>query len=486
MQTFKSFLDQAFLIWKDSTGAARFGIGLLLLLCAGAIVGVGIWSSQPYYVDLARGLEPSQMRKVIAALESDGIKYELKGSGSIIRVDKQKLDRAQVAAGGLGIESGNSQFKETGIWEDPKSRAIKNRLNLELALERTVERYRFVDSAEIHLNIPVKEAFLRTRNAPSATVVLEIDSRAQFSDSQAMAIASTIANSVDSLVVDRVSITDTDGNKYTTDPARNSQVHQEDIRVSRDRELEDKVEKVLFPIVGLGNAMVTVTTEFSYPNRTTVTNEFDPKQKAILRELITKDTKTIGSRSTSDPAAENVIEKKESEDIDYALSETRVTEEVKTPVLMRKSVSVVVNPAEIMDENDLVPPVRIASINSLVSKAVGFLDETDEITIEYSKFVDFLPLEEPVGFTIPWDRVNQILKSLSLGLAAIVALLVGFKALKKIQPDPVTTHEAVERSGQVNQLSELVQQNPEVFSKIIESWSNLDSSSDESRQSKAA
>ncbi len=53
MQTLKSYLDQSLLVWKDSTAAARFGIILLLLICFGAIVGVGIWSAQPQYVAVA-------------------------------------------------------------------------------------------------------------------------------------------------------------------------------------------------------------------------------------------------------------------------------------------------------------------------------------------------------------------------------------------------------------------------------------------------
>ena len=81
MQTLKSFLDQSLLIWKDSTAAARFGIGLLTLICVGAVIGVGIWSSQPYYIVLASDLEPSQASKVIDALEAGNISYQIKGSG---------------------------------------------------------------------------------------------------------------------------------------------------------------------------------------------------------------------------------------------------------------------------------------------------------------------------------------------------------------------------------------------------------------------
>jgi hypothetical protein len=83
--------------------------------------------------------------------------------------------------------------------------------------------------------------------------------------------------------------------------------------------------------------------------------------------------------------------------------------------------------------------------------------------------------------TLPWDKISEVLKNLSLGLAAVITLFVAFKILRKIQPSPSTlTQEARERgSSPVDQLGDLVKQNPEVFSKIIESWATLDSKSSE-------
>ena len=77
MQTLKSFLDQSLLIWNDATGAGRIGIALLLLICVGSVVGIGVWSAQPNYVVLASGVTPSQASKMIDSLDSAGIAYQL-------------------------------------------------------------------------------------------------------------------------------------------------------------------------------------------------------------------------------------------------------------------------------------------------------------------------------------------------------------------------------------------------------------------------
>jgi flagellar biosynthesis/type III secretory pathway M-ring protein FliF/YscJ len=105
MQTLKSFLDQSLLIWKDSTAAARFGLAILLVICIGGITGVGVWSTQPNYVILASDLAPEQAGKAIDALDTAGIAYQVKGTGSIILVDSRNLPRAQIETANLGIRS---------------------------------------------------------------------------------------------------------------------------------------------------------------------------------------------------------------------------------------------------------------------------------------------------------------------------------------------------------------------------------------------
>ena len=117
---------------------------------------------------------------------------------------------------------------------------------------------------------------------------------------------------------------------------------------------------------------------------------------------------------------------------------------------------------------------------------MGIREGTDQITVEFFDFVEPVPFDEPTGFAIPWDKLNQVIKNLSLGLAALVALFIAIKAMRKLTPDPATVVQPVERSNQVNELSELVKQNPEVFSKIIESWSSLEADPAERRQNKAA
>ena len=501
MQTLKSFLDQSLLIWKDSTAAARFGIGLLLVLCVGAILGVGIWSYQPHYVVLASELAPDKAAKVIDALDSADIAYQVKGSGSIILVDNRQWSRAQIAAGKLGIGETGSDMEDVTPWMDPLNQQNIFRRNLERKLEDSIARFKSIESADVHLSIPEKQAFIRQSSDPSAAVMIEVAAGTRFGEAQASAIASLVANAVAGLSTHHVSITDSAGTEYATDASLGRLSKQEEYRMTRERELSQKAERILTRFLGFGNASVAVTTDYNFPEGTTTTTEFDPEKRVVVDETIKSSTSTgqdslaagtagtasnVTGNAVSNSGKKTVVSKTEDLTSKYEVSKTQRTESVNTPVLNMMTVSVLVNSKSVEDEAQIIPAQMREQVEALVRQAVGLREGKDQITVEFFEFVDPLPLADPVSAPMPWDQINLVLKNLSLGIAAIVALFIAMKVLKKIQPELATVPEGGSKSDQVDQLGDLVMQNPEVFAKIIAAWSNQTGEADESEASKAA
>src|SRR3954454_10718733 len=83
-----------------AAGALAVVVGLFLLLrIAGA----------PSYALLATGLDPADTSKVTAALDKEGIAYELEANGTSVSVEKASVARARVAlaAGGVSTASGS-------------------------------------------------------------------------------------------------------------------------------------------------------------------------------------------------------------------------------------------------------------------------------------------------------------------------------------------------------------------------------------------
>ena len=503
MKTLKSFLDQSLLIWNDATGAGRIGIALLLVICVGGVVGIGVWSAQPNYVVLSSGITPSQASKMIDALDAADIAYQVKGSGSIILVDKQKWSRAKIAAGQLGMDNPDSQMEETSPWMDPVSQQQTFRRNLERRLENSISKLKNVESAEVHLSIPDKQAFIRQTTAPSAAVVIEIARGKKFNESHAQSIASMVSSSVGGLAEDQVAISDTQGTDYSTDGTLGHLSNQEEFRVMRDRELAQKAQAILAPFLGVGNSSVAVTTDFTFPMGTKTRRDLDPDSKMLVDEQIKNSitTNENGLARGVAGAATNVqvqddnpgvttttkqlLTKTEDMSNRYDFSTSSTTETIQTPVLNMMTVSVLVNQTAVQDENNAIPPEIKKKVEALVSQAVGFRSDKDHITVEFFEFVADEAIEPPPLAAIPWDSINSVLKNISLGIAALVALFFGMKALKKFQPETGSVSSVQsDQTPKLSELHEMVKENPEIFAKIIANWSSSmpEETSDSSRE----
>jgi len=511
MQTIKVFLDQSLNIWKESTSAARFGIVLLLLLCLGGISGVGIWSLQPDYVMLASDLDHQKSTQLMAALDQANIGYQIKGAGSIILVDKKHFNRAAVLAGNRGITQQDAKIEAASPWMDPLNQQNIFRRNLERQLSHSIQKYSNIESAIVHLSIPERQPFLRHTVSPTASVVLGIAPNQRFTEAHATAISQLIANAVPGLRPDQVAITDTLGNVYSLDENMGRLTKQEEYRINRERELALKAQAMLINFLGVGNSKVEVTADFSFPEGKTIVKEFDPEKRVITSETIDSSSSTgesvvptgaagtasnVGNnRNVLNGGNRNQNTKSEVVNSIYEVSSTLREDIVRTPIMNLLTVSVLINSNKVSNEGGEIPQAVKASIEAMVKQAVGYRDGVDQFNLEFFEFVELLPEQIPVAPWVTWDQVLDVLKTLSLGVAAIIALFFGFKTIKTLQPTPVSDARvlAADRDSQLSQLSDLVKRNPEVFSKILASWASDSTLGDEavsqspvSQKSKAA
>src|SRR3954468_23832586 len=75
------------------SAVAILAIAFLMLRVAGA----------PSYSMLSSGLDPAQTGKVTAALDEQGIGYELRNNGTALAVEKAQVSQARVALAGQGV-----------------------------------------------------------------------------------------------------------------------------------------------------------------------------------------------------------------------------------------------------------------------------------------------------------------------------------------------------------------------------------------------
>ncbi|MDA7910306.1 hypothetical protein N9B44_01410 [bacterium] len=497
MQTLKSFLNQSLLIWRDSTGAGRVGIALLLTICVGGIISVGIWSAQPNYVLLARDIDdPTQAAKIMAALDAENITYQIKGSGTMIMVGASKLSRARIAAGKAGLTSSGSEMEEISPWMDPVSQQYYLNTNLERRLKVDIEKIRSVKTANVHLSIPEKQAFIRQSTDPTASVLIETSHLEKFNEADAAAIADFVASAVPGLLPSSVSVSDTLGNQYSTDTEGMNLGKKEEFVADRESALKRKAENQLRNLFGWGNFNVEVTADYKFENAVQESRELGP-DKFLIQENIKQQIDMAVTSAPPGPAgtgsnlaplnqtfptaADKSQLKMEEQESKWDFSELKRTETIDGASLNALSIAVTIN----KQDRDATQIAELkTTLESSIGTACGVRIGKDQITVDFIDFVTEEPLDAVATSTIPWDQINEILKNISLGVAALVALFIALRTFKKFQPDPIVTSEAAAApTSQLTQLSELVKQNPEVFAKIIDSWASLETEAETKEES---
>lgn len=495
MKTIKPYIDALLKIWQENSPAARIGILLLATLCVVAVVGVGYWSIQPTYVVLISESDGGKVDKVIDALAKAGIDYQLSGAGGNLLVDKRDYAKARLLARSNGVTESAAAAGGGlgGAFGSPTERRNLARIQKQQNLAATIQKMTIVDHADVHLNIPDKGPFERKSSTPSASVLLTLRPDERLTDQQASSIASFVAFAVEDLQPEAVQITDKDGRSYTIPDA---QVHQISSQVEYLAEAESKLAKKaetqLLHFLGYGNASVQVSLDLTFTNGSRTITEYDSDGKVPSEEELVSETTTNAEDPAVGPAGvasnlqsrrratgSNVQSKTENIKTSYLVPKTEEIQTNTTPVRNFMTVSVLVNSAAdgVKQEDGAIPTGLDQRVTAIVKNAVGFQDDSDTISVEFLPFPGTELSLEPVAPPFDWVRLMSLIENASLAIAAGLAFLLGLFLLRRVRPIPEQDDSAAdpqldrERLENINQLSDLVKQHPEVFTQIVRAWS---------------
>ncbi|HVJ67517.1 MAG TPA: flagellar basal-body MS-ring/collar protein FliF [Caulifigura sp.] len=489
----KAWLTQIQTMWRGWTTVQKLGIAAAAVLCVVAVVGVGMWSMQSQYVPVASDLSPATAAEIVSALESAGIQSQLNFSGSSVLVPKQDLSKARLAAGKLLDLSGSPQEDlEGSIWSDPSMHHVKILRQQEQRLARSIGQFEFVRSATVHISKPEPSPFIRDRQLPTASVVIELKGNNVVNRQDAAAIVALVAHAVEGMNPDQVTVMDTKGHLLTSaEPVDGDVAAQLEYRRRLEADLAIKAETLLSQMLGMGHAVVRVTADLNFNEKHTERKTFDPDGKVKVQEKIESESRPGGSQTKtaqSGPpgAGTNVTpsatagssssgnEKLERSETTYANAETIEKNREVPGRLLRLTVAAVVQLPEKADGGTgTAPAIDVKQVEQLIRQAVGF-DETrnDQISVITSNLAGAVAaMPEVAG--VPWDKYEKLARSASLGLAAIVAFLLGFLTLRRLRPTVTIAPEgaAGESADQrLQALSMRARENPEAVAQALNAW----------------
>src|ERR671917_1858844 len=173
-------------------------------------------ASAPSYSTLVSALDPAETGKVTAALDEQGIAYELRANGTTVAVEKASVSQARIALASAGVAASAGSQEGFELFDKQKLGAsdFQQKVTLQRALEgeiaKTVEQVDGVTGAQVQLVLPEDSLFADEETPATAAVMLTGASDA-LEAGAVRGIAQLTASSVKGLKSENVTITDGSG-----------------------------------------------------------------------------------------------------------------------------------------------------------------------------------------------------------------------------------------------------------------------------------
>ncbi len=498
------------------------------------LVASNTWFKQSDYRVLFSNISERDGGAIIASLEQLNVPYKFSESGGAIlipgvRVHEVRLRLATQGlpkGGGVGFELmenqkfGISQFAEQ----------VNYQRGLEGELSRTIQSIGSVQAARVHLAIPKPTVFVREELKPSASVMLNLYPGRSLEASQIAGIQNLVAASVPSLAVSSVTLIDQSGAMLSQLKSKLMEAGLDPTQIKYVQEIEanaiKRIEDILLPIVGNGNARVQVAADvdFSQNEQTAETHRPNTTPPDIaIRSQQTSESGTVtpnaqgvpGALSNQPPVPATApiveppglgsgqngsgqpINTRKDSTINYEVDKTIRHTKQSIGTINRLSAAVVINHRK--DARGLLKPLEeteIKQINVLVKEALGFKKERgDTVSVANAPFSTIDRNE----IVIPMWRDPEVLSLLKeffkyAALAAIVLYLIIkvirplIKTMTEVPPEeqpetlgenvdivddeetitPPTAAESFEEK--LAQARAIAQQDPKVVVNIIRDW----------------
>jgi flagellar M-ring protein FliF len=272
--------------------------GLLALGAAAlaAVVGsVWLWSATPNYRVLFTNLSDRDGGAIIAQLAQMNIPFR-NADGGTIMVPAERVHEARLKLASQGLPKGSivgfeiMETQKFGVTQFQEQ--VNYQRGLEGELARSIQTLAPVASARVHLALPKQSGFLRDKQPPTASVLLQLHPGKALDRQQIAGIVHLVSSSVPELATKNVSVVDQHGNLLASERGGTAGMDaaQLDYVAQIEANTIKRIEDILEPIVGRGNVRAQVTADVDFSQVESMAETYKPNQAA--------DAATIRSQST--------------------------------------------------------------------------------------------------------------------------------------------------------------------------------------------
>ena len=324
-------------------------------------------------------------------------------------------------------------------------------------LSRLIRQLPNIDNASVLVSIPESTIFKADKKPINATVMLTVASGVKLDNSVIKSIKSLLLGSVVDLKAENISITDSNGNVYS------SLVKSIDDQISKIQEndtyMQNKVAAQLDMLLGHGNYVVTVSTFLNQVPVEETSIQYDPSSKTSLTEQTFKeglgdtsqdtnkgsDAVSVylpnGLKNSSSTSSQNKNYERTASETSYGVGKVHKTKYYKSGIIEKISIAVTMN-ADAMPAN-----MTEEELKEQIANAASPKVSPDDVSIAYAEVIDpYLAADRPVNLPVPDASGNPWWLAVVLMIAG---LIVGFVFVHKKLKD--SSYEQEEELKQLKQ-----------------------------------
>jgi flagellar M-ring protein FliF len=304
-QNLSKLLKQLGEIWKQLGASQRISVVAATFVLVAGLGSIAFWSSRTDYGLLYGKLGDGEAAKVVAALDDAKVPYKLGTGGSSIMVPSDKVYQMRMQLASKGIPRGDGVGFE--IFDKPNfgisdfvQRANYTRA-VQGELARTIGQLDEVESARVMIVLPENRLLLDKDKYATASVFVHVRGNQQLQPQSINSIRFLVANSVEGLKPNHVTVVDNLGNVLSENTDNDSITGLTGTQLAARRNLEQylgkKAQDMLEKVLGLGQAIVRVSAEINYDTITKVEEKFDPEGQVVKTQ--TKNDESVDSSTSS-------------------------------------------------------------------------------------------------------------------------------------------------------------------------------------------
>ncbi len=480
---FKTLVEQITTLFTSLNKKQKTIIALSTMAVIGFVVFLVLYTNakkdKDGYAVLFNKLSPSDSALVIKQLETDNIPYKIVNE-NVIKVPKENVYKERIVIASQGIPKnskvGFELFDTQNFVETDFAQNIKYLRALEGELSRTIEALTPIEDATVHIALPKETVFVQKETLPTASVVLRTLPSMKLTSKQVIGIKNLISASVTKLMPANVKIIDQNGDPL--DESSSDGYGAEDIsaqvqyKKKFEKALEEKINKILSPVVGGREHLVAkVTADFNFEQKSTIDEYYDPE--SVVRSEQSSEEKKEGGKSEKEasgvPGAisnisptEPLDKKGKNKGEKYEKSTTTTNYEISKKVtntqgefatLKRITAAVVVDGKYKTNETDpnkidysSLDKSELAAIDGIVKRSIGFNDKRgDEVTVTNLQFKSDAGNKEPENISETTAKyVNPLLPILKYIAAGLLLLVFYKKIIKPFSEKMIQDFEQVE------------------------------------------